>query len=257
MYEDFVAEFYDHLPVTVGRKDVEFYCAAARAQGDPILELGCGTGRVLLPIARAGLRVTGLDLSEAMLARARAKLAAEPKEVQERARIVYGDMTDFDLGGTFRLAMIPFRPFQHLLSVESQMACLRCVHAHLRNGGRLLMDFFHVDPRRISDPAFLEERSTFPDIALPDGRTIRTTDRVAAFHRAEQRNDIEMIFYVTHPGGRTERLVHAFAVRYFFRYEVEHLLVRCGFRLLDVHGDFEGAAFADDSAEMVFVAEKT
>lgn len=256
MYEDFVAEFYDYLPVTVDRKDVEFYAQAARAQGDPILELGCGTGRVLLPIARAGHHMTGLDLSEPMLARARAKLEKESKEVQERTRLVHGDMTDFDLSAAFRLVVIPFRPFQHLVSVEAQMACLRCVHAHLGNGGRLIMDFFHTDPRRVSDSAFLEERSTFADVTLPDGRRIRTTDRVVRFRRAEQRNDVEMIFYAQHPDGRAERLVHAFAVRYFFRYEVEHLLARCGFRVLDVFGNFEGAPFADDSSDMVFVAEK-
>jgi SAM-dependent methyltransferase len=256
LYEEFVAEFYDYLPVTVDRKDVEFYAQAARAQGEPILELGCGTGRVLLPIARAGARVVGLDLSEAMLAQARAKLQAEPKELQERTRLAHGDMTDFDLRATFRLVIIPFRPFQHLVTVDAQMACLRCVHAHLVNGGRLVMDFFHTDPRRISDPVFLEERSTFADVTLPDGRKLRTTDRVVRFRRAEQTNDVEMIFHVEHPDGRTERLVHAFAVRYFFRYEVEHLLGRCGFRLLDVYGNFEGVPFADDSTDMVFVAEK-
>jgi SAM-dependent methyltransferase len=256
MYEDFVAEYYDHLPVTTGRRDVEFYLDAARAHGDPILELGCGTGRVLVPLVRAGHRITGLDLSEAMLARARAKLEKEPREVQQRARILHGDMTNFDLGETFRLVIIPFRPFQHLLSVEAQVACLRRVHAHLVPGGRLVVDFFQTDPRRMYDPAFLEESERLPEASLPDGRKVQLTDRVIAFHRAEQQNDVEMYFHVTHPGGRAERLVHAFTVRYFFRYEVEHLLVRCGFRVVDVFGNFDRSPLTDDSLEMIFVAEK-
>lgn len=255
MYEDFVAELYDHLPVTAGRKDVEFYLGQAKAQGGPILELGCGTGRVLLPLARAGYRITGVDLAEAMLARARAKLAQEPQEVQERVLLRRGDMTDFDLG-TFALTIIPFRPFQHLLTAEAQLACLRCVHAHLGNGGRLVFDLFQTDPRRMFDEVFLRESATFAEFEMADGRRVRTTDRVTAFHRAEQKNDVEMIFYVRHPDGRTERLVHAFTVRYFFRYEVEHLLARCGFRVAELYGNFDRSPLRDDSPDMIFVAER-
>ncbi|MCP6726004.1 hypothetical protein NL526_28510, partial [Klebsiella pneumoniae] len=71
---------------------------------------------------------------------------------------------------------------------------------------------------------------------------------------ALQRNDVEMIFSVCHPGGRTERLVMAWALRYFFRYEVEHLLARCGFNLEATFGNFAGDALHDDSPEMIFVA---
>ena len=62
--------------------------------------------------------------------------------------------------------------------------------------------------------------------------------------------------YVTHPDGRTERLTDRFAFRYFFRYEVEHLLARSGFRLVNLYGNFDRSPFVDDSPEMIFVAEK-
>jgi len=257
MYEAFVAEYYDYLPVTAGRPDVAFYLEAAQAFGGPILELGCGTGRVLLPIARAGHRITGLDQSKAMLGRARAKLSQEPREVQERTRLVEGDMTDFDLGEPFRLVIIPFRPFQHLLTVEAQLACLGHVKRHLAPGGRLIMDFFQADLGRICDPKFLEESGGLPEVTLPDGRKVLLTNRTVAFHRAEQQNDVEMYFNVTHPEGRAERFTHAFTVRYFFRFEVEHLLERCGLRVMDVFGSFDRTPLADESADMIFVAEKT
>ena len=140
-------------------------------------------------------------------------------------------MADFDLDAAFRLIIIPFRPFQHLLEVEQQLACLRCAHRHLVPGGRLILDVFQTDARRIHDPAFLKETSPLPEISLPDGRKLVQAERTAAFHRAEQRNDVELIHYVTHPDGRQERLVFAFTLRYFFRYEVEHLLARAGFRV--------------------------
>lgn len=258
MYETFVAEYYDHLPVTAGRPDVEFYATAARLHGGPVLELGCGTGRVLLPIARlgGGVRITGLDQSKPMLELAREKLAQESVEVRACARLVEGDMTNFSLGEKFRLVIIPFRPFQHLLEVKQQLACLGCVHRHLEDGGKLILDFFQTDPRRMFDPAFQVEAAHVPAVTLPDGRKVQLTDRVVEYHRTEQWNDVEMNFYVTHPDGRLEKLVHAFAIRYFFRYEVEHLLARSGFRVTEVYGGFDGAPLSDTSSDMIFVAEK-
>ncbi len=256
-YESFVADYYDYLPPVAGRKDIDFYLAFARKQGDPILELGCGTGRVLLRLAEAGFRVVGLDLSKPMLARCRAKLRDERPEVRKRVQLVPGDMTRFDLRKRFRLVTIPFRPFQHLLELSQQVACLRCAHRHLAPRGKLIVDFFQTDARRMHDPVFQRESAPHPEVTLPDGRKIKLTERFAAFHRGEQRNDVEMFYHVTHPDGRTERLVFAFTLRYFFRYEVEHLLARCGFRVVELFGNFDRSALRDDSPEMIFVAEKS
>ncbi len=197
-YDSFIAEFYDYIPTVTVRRDLDFYLSAARAYGDPILELGCGTGRVLLPLAREGSNVAGLDISGAMLARCRAKLAGEKDEVRRRVQLQCGDMTDFDLDVTFRLIIIPFRPFQHLLEVEQQLACLRRAHRHLAPGGRLILDVFQTDARRIHDPAFLKETPPLPEINLPMAEAVQT-ERTAAFHRAEQRNDVELIHYIKHP----------------------------------------------------------
>src|SRR5713101_8221913 len=224
-YEAFVAEYYDFNPVYASRKDVGFYVELARASGGPVLELGCGTGRILLPIAAAGLPIVGLDLAEPMLARCRAKLELEPREVQQRVRLLRASMTNFDLGETFPLITAPFRSFQHL--------------------------------RAVDDPAFTRESQGYPEVALPDGKKLRLTERIAAFHRAEQTNDVELVYNVTHPGGRIERLVMAFTVRYFFRYEVEHLLARCRFRVVEVFGDYDRSLLADASPEMIFVAGKS
>ncbi len=257
LYPDFVPELYDALPLYNGRRDAEFYLKAALRQGEPVLELGCGTGRVLLPIARAGLRLTGLDLTAQMLDRFRERLAGEPAEVRERVELIQGDMTSFDLGRKFKLITIPFRPFQHLLKTERQIACLEAVRRHLAPGGQLILDFFQTDPRRMHDPAFLQESEPHPEFRLPDGRRVVMRDRTVAFHRAEQTNDVEMIYYVKHPDGRTDRLVHAFPIRYFFRYEVEHLLARCGLRVAAEYGDFDGSPLGDSSPDMIFVTEKS
>lgn len=252
----FVARFYDHVPAYAGRADIPFYVDLAREARGDVLELGCGTGRVLIPTARAGIPIVGLDLSPHMLEICRERLAREPAEVRDRAKVVEGDMRDFRLGARFALITTPFRPFQHLLTTDDQLACLRSTNAHLAAGGRLVLDLFQVDPCRIHHPVFQNEEEDTPETPLPDGGTFRRTSRVAAFHRAQQVNDIELIYYVTHPDGREERLVQAFPFRYFFRYEVEHLLARTGFRVAALHGDFDRSPFGDDSPEMIFVAEK-
>jgi len=255
LYDSFIADYYDESPIVKGRmQDVIFYRDAARDFGDPILELGCGTGRITMALAAAGKRVTGLDISERMLERAAKKRLALYTEERERVHLVQGDMVKFDLGEKFRLILIPFRPFQHLREVQEQMNSLECARKHLAPGGRLILDVFQTDAERMHDPVHMRE-SLITEYKTPDGRQVRISERVAAFHRAEQCNDVEMIYSVTHPSGRQERLVFAWALRYFFRYEVEHLLARCGFKVVAFFGDFDRTPITDESPEMIFVAE--
>jgi SAM-dependent methyltransferase len=254
LYDSFIADYYDTSPILAKRtEDVAFYVNAVKKYGDPVLELGCGTGRITMAIAEAGYRIVGLDISEKMLERAGEKRAARRREARERVHLVQGDMTDFDLGEKFRLIVIPFRPFQHLLEIEQQIGCLDCAKKHLAANGRLILDFFQTDAERIHDPKFLNE-SLLAEYDLPGGRHVAMSERVAAFHRGQQRNDVEMIFRVTHSDGKQERLVMAWTLRYFFRYEVEHLLARRGFRLEAVYGDFDTSPLEDESPEMIFVA---
>jgi SAM-dependent methyltransferase len=254
LYDGFIADYYDSSPILVNRtQDIAFYVAAASKYGDPVLELGCGTGRVTMAIAKAGYRVVGLDISEKMLERAAEKRSTLLREARERLQLVQGDMTRFALKERFRTIVIPFRPFQHLLEVEQQMNCLRCVREHLLPNGRLILDFFQTDAERMHDPMFLKE-SSLVEYDLPGGRRVALSERVAAFRRGQQRNDVEMIFRVRHADGRQERLVMAWTLRYFFRYEVEHLLARCGFEVAAVYGNFDRSALADTSPEMIFVA---
>jgi SAM-dependent methyltransferase len=255
LYDSFIADYYDESPIVKERmQDVIFYRDAAREFSDPILELGCGTGRITMALAAAGKRVTGLDISERMLERAAKKRLALYTEERERVHLVQGDMVKFDLGDKFRLIIIPFRPFQHLREVQEQMNSLECARKHLAPGGRLILDVFQTDAERMHDPVHMRE-TLITEYKTPDGRQVRISERVAAFHRAEQCNEVEMIYSVVHPGGRQERLVFAWALRYFFRYEVEHLLARCGFKVIALYGDFDRTPITDESPEMIFVAE--
>ena len=257
-YDDnpLVAELYDHTPIYAARQDIPFYVDCACQANSPVLELGCGTGRILIPTAAAGCDIVGLDASANMLAVCRTKLKRQPTAVQKRVRLVEGSMTDFMLEESFALVTAPFRVFQHLLRVEDQLECLRAVHRHLAPGGRFVFDVFHPNPRYLHDPEYLEEREEFGEVALPDGRSFRRTWRIGAYRRAEQINEIEFIYYLTHADATKERIVEPFPLRYFFRFELEHLLARAGFRVAALYGDLDRSPLRDDSPEMIFVAEK-
>lgn len=257
LYDERVAEYYELIPLSKDRRDLEFYLGYARQAGGRVLELGCGTGRILLPLAAAGLETVGLDLADAMLGKCRQKLQAQPAEVQRRVRLVRGDMANFDLGEKFPLVIIPFRPFQHLLEVEQQLACLGCIGRHLAPGGKLILDVFQPDLARLHDPAYHQEVEEVPERELPDGGRFRVTSRVIAFRRADQINEVELTYHITHPDGRQERIVEPLTIRYFFHYEFEHLLARASFRVAELFGRFDRSPLRDDSPEMIFVAEKT
>lgn len=242
--------FYDF------RKDIDFFVGYSGKTRGKTLELGCGAGRVLIPTAIAGYEITGLDISPFMLKKCQEKIDRQPKKVQELIRIVEGNMVDFDIGERFSLVTTPFRPFQHLISTEEQKSCLQCVHRHLDKGGFLILDLFHPFLPALYEPNYQFETKDFAERKLPDGREIRRTQKSPVVHRDEQYLECEFIYHVSYPDGRKERHLHSFPFRYFFRYEVEHLLELSGFRVRELFGDFDRSPFSQDSPEMIFVAEK-
>jgi len=251
------AAYYDHLTPYRNRGDVQFWVNCAREARGPVLELGCGTGRVLIPCAQAGAAITGLDASPAMLRELRATLAGEPPEVRARVTLADGDMRRFDLGQRFALITIPFRPFQHLVEVEDQLACLRTIHKHLTDKGRLVFDCFNPKFESMMDERRSIETEDVPEITLADGRKMRRAFRRTNHDVAKQVQDIELIYYVRHPDGRETREVHAFAMRYFFRYELEHLLARAGFEVEALYADYDKSPIGSKyPGELIFVARR-
>ena len=251
----FVAQLYDQVVPYKIRPDIDFFVQAALEADSPVLEVGCGTGRVLLPTARAGISITGLDHSEYMLDVCRAALKGEPAEVQERVILVQGDMREFALEQTFSLATLPFRPFQHLLTVEDQINCLTTIHQHLKPGGKLILDLFNPSLIHLTRDNIGEEVDLEPDFTTPEGIKVLRCNKTVSRDSFNQTNEIELIYYLTHPDGREERLVHAFSMRYLFRFEAEHLLVRCGFEVEDIYADFNKNPFGTSyPGELVFIA---
>jgi SAM-dependent methyltransferase len=251
------ADLYDFVHPYRQRPDIAFFVEAATDAGGPVLELGCGTGRVLIPTARAGITITGLDASPHMLAVCRNRLGAEPESVTSRVTIVQADMRSFEIAQTFNLVTIPFRPFQHLLTTDDQLACLACIRRHLAPGGHLVFDLFNPWLEALVNGPFGEEFGAEPEFTMADGRRVIRCVRNAPPDRFQQIGHHELIYEVTSPDGRQERLIHAFRLRYFFRFEIEHLLARSGFVVEQIYSGFDKSPYGSTyPGELIVVATR-
>ncbi len=252
-----VAQLYNQVIPYRNRPDVKLFVDAAVKSGGPVLEVGSGTGRVLIPTARKGIAITGLDLSGHMLDVCRDAVKNEPGEVRQLVDLVQGDMRDFDLGKKYALVTTPFRPFQHLTTPEDQIKCLNNIHGHLVPGGRLILDIFNPSLSGITADNLGEEVGAEPEFTTPEGIKVRRFNKTVSRDHLKQVLDVELIYYLTHPDGKEERIVHAFQMRYFFRYEAEHLLARCGFEVLDVFADYDKSPLGSTyPGELIFIAQK-
>jgi SAM-dependent methyltransferase len=251
-----LAEIYDLVPAWKNRTDMEFYLDISRNIDGNILEIGCGTGRILIPAAKFGSKVTGLDISESMLGKCREKLRSADQEMVDRVQLIKGDAKDFKLDSHFGLVIIPNHGFQHMITVEDQMACLKNISRHLEKRGRLVFDVSQPDPGVMSSIDKNGEIEETPEFQLDGGSRLRLAFRVPSMSLSKQVRQVEFIYYLTGPDGETTRTVQTFPLRLFYRYEVEHLLARCGFEIIDLYGNFDKSRLEDDSPEMIFVCQK-
>lgn len=247
---------YDAVPMYLARTDVAFYVAEARRAVGAVLELGCGTGRVLIPIARDGHTIAGVDGSAEMLAQCSAKLDAEPADVRARVSLQQADVRHFELGTTFPLAIVPFRVMQQLVTVEDQLAFLAAAARHTAAGGRLVFDVFNPSFSRMVERDDAEHEDT-PAQRLADGRVLRRTYRMPRVRWVDQVTEVELVYYVSSSSGSPpERHVQSFEMRWFVQAELRHLLARSGFRIDAIYGNFDRSPLTDSSPEQVVCATR-
>lgn len=215
-----------------------------------VVELGCGTGRLLLPMLDAGAHVVGIDREPAMLALARERVAP----YGDRARLVEGDMQRFALGQQADLVVIGLNTFMHLLTTAEQLDCLRAAHRQLRAAGVLFIDLPnpHLLVRDI--PAgVLQHRFTRSTRSAP--RALVTLCSTTTFSTADQL--MHSIFFfdeIGEAGAPLRRTVAAVTLRLTYRFELELLLARAGFAVRHLYGDYDAAPFEDDSERLICVA---
>jgi SAM-dependent methyltransferase len=243
------SSYYDgDYDLTRKTADVDFYVELAKEIGPRLLELGCGTGRTLVPTARVGTRVHGVEISAPMLERCRARLAAEPPAVRERVELTLGDIGTVSLGETFDLVTAPFRVVQHLVGRDEQRRWLRNVARHLAPGGSLVFDVFQPMYQ------YLAIAGSGLDLERVDpvsGNTIRRFTRVEP-RPAAQLVDMEFRWVVTTPGGaQVSEETGSYSWRWFTRAELENLLELEGFRVTDYWGGFDRRPYGEDATDQV------
>jgi SAM-dependent methyltransferase len=230
---------------------IDFYLGLARAAGGPVLDVCCGTGRVMLPCLKAGLDVDGVDLSPHMLARLREK--AEP--LGFRPRLYEMSMSAFRIDRRYALVMIPFNSFVHNLTADDQLATLARCREHLLPGGLLAFDTYFPSAAYVTQPdnvRVLEGETKHPETGLPvRGYDIRSFDRVEQLQHSL--NEIEFLdaagnVAVTHRNKTT--------VRWIYKSEMELLLRLSGFKRWQILGGYDGRPLERETDDMIVKAWK-
>lgn len=249
------------------RNDVAWYKELAKRRlgtSGRILELGAGSGRVTIPLARAGFEVVAVDGSDAMLAGLRKRVAALPPAVAKRITIEKGDLRDFSVTAkratksksrelaTFPLVIAAFNVVEHLYTRGEVHACLRRVAAHLAPGGAFAFDVQMPDLAwLLRDPLKRWAKTRFTD---------PTTKRAMYYstnHDWDPVGQIVMIrlYYEPVDGKGPSRVVHL-SQRKFFPAELEALIAHAGFRLVARYGDFQGQPLGGTAESQVLIVER-
>jgi ubiquinone/menaquinone biosynthesis C-methylase UbiE len=221
----------------------------ARRTGGPLLEVMCGTGRILVPLAEEGYPVTGVDRSQPMLEVARSKVAEAG--VSHLVTLVHDDIRTADLPAQqFELAFVAINSFMHLEQVKDQLTALAAIRRALTPDGLLMIDLFNPDP---------------PHLAREDNRLILEkyyqVDELRMFKfvasesdMATQTSTMTYLFDELAPNGQVMRRVLRFTMRWFYRYELEHLLARAGFVVRSLYGSYDLDEYTSASERLIVVA---
>ena len=230
--------------------DIEFYqrCCETAAL---VLELGSGSGRAAIPLARAGTTVVGLELDEAMIALAQRATEHEAPEVRARLSWVRGDMTTYKLDQRFDRVLLPYNTLLCLLSPEETERCLALAHQHLKPQGQLVFDVYHADEMHRDADEDDDSDDDEPLVTISHAEQVFDVYEQSDWLRDEQRLDTSYRFAPRDgEGDYTQRIPQ----RYLLSTEIQTLLEQHGFRLLRHDGGFNGETLSDDSLHHVVVA---
>jgi SAM-dependent methyltransferase len=243
-----IARFYD-LENAEFTEDLPLWAGLARERGGPALELGCGSGRVLLHLAREGFEATGVDSSPAMLALARRRLSLQ-KSLAGRITLVEEDFTRLRLGRTFPLVLLPYNTFSHMTDTGDAAKALETVCAHLSPGGNAAIALPNPIPIYGNPAEGLMLERTFRDesrrVAVQQFSSLRVD-------RAAQLGHITWIYDEIDSAGNVTRTPIDMTLRYFFPNELACLFEQAGLRLVHTWGDYERSAFTEDSPALIAV----
>jgi SAM-dependent methyltransferase len=225
--------------------DLPFYLSQARRARGPVLELCCGTGRLTVPMARAGIEMTGVDVADSMLAHAKAKARAAGLKIAFHRQ----DMRRLRLKRRFSLVFIPFNSLQNTYRLSDVEKVFAAVRAHLRPGGRFIVDVFNPSIDYMVSARRLQKRKY--RFLSPDGTPV-AIDEQCRYDDVHQVNRVTWIYTI---GGR-RKPPQKLDMRCFYPEELSALLKYNGFRILRRYGDFKGSPFTSGSPKQICVCTR-
>jgi SAM-dependent methyltransferase len=228
--------------------DLPSWLTLAKREGGPIVEWGAGTGRLVIPLAKAGFDVTGVELSERMVEEGRKKGGT--------IEWVCGDMRTAQLGQRYALAVCAFNSFLCLLNVDEALAFLRNAREHLKPGGLLGIEVSSFSPEELVDPPGGPELRHDFTRDLPEGKLDRFS--VSRYDAASQLLTMRLFYELYDASGELkDRRAHDLTIRVTGRDELRLLLRLAGFEVEAVYGGFEGEPFAAGSDHLIVLARRS
>ncbi len=234
--------------------DIPFYIEYAQKLGGEVLELGCGTGRVSLALARKGINVTGLDLSSQMLDVFKQKLTKE-HGLSGSIKLVHGDMADFKFNRKFSLVIAPFRAFQALTDDNDVLNSLACINKHLSDDGLFIVNVFK--PFSVLDGSWCYEECTQWE------RLDEETGNYVIKKHWGDKIDIDkqiiyphFAYYVTDKNGKTTRETEDLSLKYYYEKQLEDILTKAGFEITERFGWYDKKPIAEANRELIFVCRR-
>ncbi|MBZ0290962.1 MAG: methyltransferase domain-containing protein [Anaerolineae bacterium] len=245
-----IARYYDaeHTDKT---DDLVLYSQLAEEYGDPILDIGCGTGRVMFHLAQEGCRVYGIDSEAAMLDRAKIKLDAFPY-VRDKLTFIQADVLKYEMEQRFKQVLLSYNSLMHFHDQEEQLALLGKLRQWIAEDGLLVVDLPNAGETfatQDSDAMTLER--TFID---PDSGHMVMQQAVSYLDRVQQLMQVTWFYDEITEDGVVVRTVAPVIFRYFFFPEVKLLLQQSGFKVDEVYGDTEMGPFEDGCERMIIFA---
>lgn len=246
-----VARFYD-AENSDKADDVDFYMELAEEYEGNILDVGCGSGRVVLPLAKHGLTVHGIDNNEAMLERAKRRMAAAPDQYPNLT-VQLGDVLNDDLpDNDYHMVLMTYNMLMHFHEQEKQLNLLQRLRKVIADDGVLVLDLPNAGEMFASadsDAITLERTFIEPETGhMVMQQAVSTLDRVTQLMR------VLWIYDEIMADGTLKRTTAPTLFRYFFPYEVQLLLKLTGFKIEQIYGDVDGSPFEDGCPRMVILA---
>ena len=233
--------------------DLQLVVDLAQEFGEPILELGCGTGRLILPLVQLGLAVTGIDVSPALLAIAESKL--QNVGPRDNVPLLKKDFRNFNLSQKdFAFAYCVSNTLMHCATQAEQIGALRATYSHLKPGGALLIDLFNPDIAHLQQVSGVCQLADQWHDAETGAQVYKWCTRTVDV--AEQLQETLFIYEEIFDDGQVRRTPCPFTLRFLWRSELDLMLQAVGFRAEAVWGDFDGTPYYSGSERLIVLAVK-